>query len=198
MKYYKIYASKQQLTHGLFVNFKDDQIRQDLQLIHGARIQDTVKTPLKFMIMKKSKSKTFSINGLEYLNLGGGGILIHDRAKKLFASLTKHHTMYKSQIEYQGEILPGPYYTMNLEVLRPAMEMEKSNFWKDEIRGEEHILSVDHLVLSQKKLDQISEDEHLFRLEEFTPIIIVDEYGKNLIEEAKIIGVEFREIEVAG
>ena len=197
MKYYEIYRSDQQSTQRLYATFTNLDLYDHISLIKGEEITVNFKTPLQYTMAREGKAKTFFPEKLEYIRINGGGILIHNRAKKIFASLTKHHTMYKSEIEYLGEQLPGPYFTINLETLYPAADLDKSDCYKDTIRGEEHILSIDRLVLSQKKLDQIPKDEHLFRLAEFTPITIVDEVGKNLIEEAKITGVEFTELEVA-
>ena len=102
--------------------------------------------------------------------------------------------MYRAEIEYQGEKLEGPFFVMNLEVLYPAMNLKKSDY---NTLGEDKIMVVDKLILSRKKLKKIPKDEHLFRLKEFRAVTIIDEYGKNLIEEAKVIGVEFVELEIA-
>lgn len=195
MKYYEIYRSDQQSTQGLFANFVD--MNSKVFWSDGKKIDQKMKLPVQYIMERQGKAKTFFPEKLEYINNSRDGILIHNRVKKIFASLTKHHTMYESQIEYQGEKLPGPYYTMNLEVLRSAMEIEKSDFWMDEVRGKEYIASVHKLILSAKKLSQIPKDEHLFRLKEFTPITIIDEYGKDLIEEFGVVGVEFQELEIA-
>ena len=121
---------------------------------------------------------------------------MHKRAKKIFASLSQHHSMYRAEIEYQGEKLESPYFVMNLEVLYPAMNKTASEvFYRS--TEKKKILSVIKMVLSRKKLKKIPKDEHLFRLKEFQAVTIIDEYGKNLIEEAKVIGVEFVELEIA-
>ena len=193
MKYYEMHKSERQGSQGLMAN---DTNEEYIPLISGNPLDKNIKQPIKYILEKAGSSKTFQPEIQEFLNTGGGGILIHNRVKKVFQSLCKHHTLYKSEVEYLGEKLNGLFYTMNLEILYPAMNLDKSEygFYASE---KNRISYVRKLILSRKKLKKIPKDEHLFRLKEFRAVTIIDEYGKNLIEEAKVIGVEFVELEIA-
>ena len=193
MKYYKMLESEKQGSQGLMANYTNNDY---IPLLEGIPLDKNIKLPIQYTLTKVGRGKTLKPEIQEFLTIGGGGDIIHNRVKKVFQSLSKHVTLYKSEVEYLGEKLKGPFYTMNLEILYPAMNFEKSEYsYYSDIKH--RISTVYTMVLSAQKLKKIPKDEHLFRLKEYIPYAIIDEYGKNLIEEAKVIGVEFVELEIA-
>ena len=190
-------ADKKQYDTGAYANFPENSDCVGLPWNDGVKLDKKIKTPIEYNLDTLSGVKGFEPEKIEYFRAGYGQILINKRTLEVIKSLTTKYNIYESTILYQNHYLKGKYYTVNLETASFAANLDLSDYRSIKTGSEDEIAYFNDLILSQKKIDQIPKGEHLFRLQECSPYVIISEYGKNLIEENGIIGVEFDPLEIA-
>lgn len=114
---------------------------------------------------------------------------------KKFKKVTKE--LIQSQVQYLPVNLINRItaenqlcYVANIINVIDALDIEKSKYSIFEL-DDEKIISVEKYVLKEKQL----KDNHIFRLKNDTIPVFVSEILKNKIEENKLLGFSFLEIE---
>ena len=196
MKYYQQMIDSEQSKKGVLAQIFENSDWDNLPWLEGIKIPVKVREPLQYNLLTSSSKKYF-FNKADYMESDLGQPVVTPRLLSVLDSISNKIQKYKAQLYYQNKPLSENHFAINLESAYDCMNLVRSEYSKSDISGKETIFVVRKLILSKEKLSQIPQDEHLFRLKEFTPVTIIDEYGKNLIEEAGVVGVEFQELEVA-
>lgn len=197
MKYYILDPSEEQLTKGIVANFPEGSEWIELPWLEGEKINLKFPTPLEYRLTMQSQTKKYNIETLNYIATGIGQILADELFSKVVSSLTTHYDKYSSNVIYNGLPLKGLYFTINLTASYPVINLFQSDYKTLDINNKNEIILMNKLVLSQKKLNNISPVEHIFRLKEYSAIILISEFGKSLLEENNIQGVSFRELDIS-
>ena len=119
--------------------------------------------------------------------------LVSDKFLVVIKKLTQNLQFFASEIYLKKLKLFDGYHTLLFTKHYPAIDWDNSICVKTQ-SGKAR--SIDKLVLSKSKLSEIPEHEKMFLMEEEPGTILVTEEGKNAIEEAKIKGVMFNELDV--
>jgi len=198
MEYFEI-NEVEQLNLGIFANFDEDFDWVDMPWIDGVKITGEIRTPIQYNLKVPSRvqKRGWNPKNSNFFNTGGGMLLVSKHILDSMKPLSTHLTFYESIIKFKDTYLNEKYFTINLETSYAAANLQSSEFDSYFIKGQDDIRCFDKLILSQKKLIKIPKKEHLFRLQESKSTLIISEYGKNLVEENGIIGVEFEPLEIA-
>ena len=197
MKYFSLDSDLRLQKKGVLANLPTDSDWLKLPWSAAVKFEQRVTTPIIYSIKKKSKMKNLEIECLDYIYAFIGSMLVSKRFLHIIKKINKNIDSYRSKIQYGEKYLDSEYFSINLLELYPAMNMRLSKYDSMQVKEKQIVIFAEELILSQKKIDQIPKGEHLFRLQECPSYIIISEYGKNLIEENGIIGVEFEPLKIA-
>ena len=188
---------QEQSQKGVLAQIFENSDWDDLPWSKGVIIKENVREPLEYNLLTGSSKIKYDFIGIDYFESDLGQPIVSDKLWSIIEGINSEIKKYKAILYYRNKVFSKNYSALNLENAHCCMDFEKSECSKSDLTGEKRVLLVRKLALSKEKLLKIPENEHIFRLAEFTPIIIIDQYGKNLIEEAEITGVRFKPIEVA-
>jgi len=176
MKYYRAYLAKES---GVYL--ENGEILSSF--IYRADIE--VDRPIRYILEKKNLTQDF-VNA-------GSAFLVSTNLFEVLSRLTDNYKTYPTVITKKDGTVIEDYQIFHIGDEVACFNWDKSIYvGKDEVTGMPDYRTI---VLDKKALAE-HQEKNVFRMKEIVSAIIINDYAKKMLEEAKVTGFIYEELPV--
>lgn len=174
-------------TEFVTCTINDDSPNSEIWWSSGKPISEKIEEPIIYHVYDKGEVEDFPLTN-------SGQFLVSEKFLKTLLESNVHFDNYKSKIILlNGKELDG-FYTINFTGSLNVLDRDKSIYKPDPDFPDTKVYKLENIVIKKELIDK---DIDIFRMKENPSILLVSNSLKNKLLNAKITGVDFKQVEVS-